>query len=85
MLQNRGRRWDKVARKSVSPAGVIVATVDKPEPHGIEPKTILYVFDDADAKDNGNYLGEFEATAVAGQQVTLTPVSAAATRRSCNG
>lgn len=74
MLQNRGRRWDKVGRKSVSPAGVIVATVDHPEPHGIEPKTILYVFDDAAAKDNGHLLGEFEATAVAGQQVTLTPV-----------
>lgn len=74
ILQNRGRRWDKVARKSVSLAGVVVATVDKPEPHGIEPKTILYVFDDANAKENGNYLGEFEVTAVAGQQVTLTPV-----------
>ena len=74
MLQNRGRRWDHVARKSVSPAGVIAATVEHPDPHGIEPKTILYVFDAADAKDGGQLLGEFEATAVAGQQVTLTPV-----------
>lgn len=74
MLQNRGRRWDKVVRKSVSPAGVITATVEHPEPQGIEAKTILYLFDDVDAKDGGQFLGEFEATAVAGQQVTLTPV-----------
>ncbi len=74
MLQGRGRRWDHVARKSVSPKGVITATVEQPEPHSIEPKTILYVFDAADAKDGGHLLGEFEATAVAGQQVTLTPV-----------
>ncbi len=75
MLQNRGRRWDKVARKSVSPTGVIVATVAQPDPHGIEAKTILYVFDDASAKESGQFLGIFEATAVAGQQVTLTPVA----------
>ncbi len=75
MLQNRGRRWDKVARKSVSPTGVIVATVAQPDPHGIEPKTILYVFDDASAKESGQFLGIFEATAVAGQQITLTPVA----------
>ncbi len=75
MLQNRGRRWDKVARKSVSPTGVIVATVAQPDPHGIEAKTILYVFDGASAKENGQFLGIFEATAVAGQQITLTPVA----------
>ncbi len=74
MLQGRGRVWDKVARKSVSPAGVIVATVDHPDPHGIEPKNVFFVFDDADVKDGGQFLGQFEVTAVNGQQVTLTPV-----------
>ncbi len=75
ILAGRGRVWSPVARKNVAPdTGVITATVEVPDPHGIEPKTILFVFDDVEAKDGGEFLGEFEVTAVNAQEVQMTPV-----------
>jgi hypothetical protein len=74
MLQGRGRLWMQVARKAVSAdTGKITAIVDKPDPSGIEKNMILYVFDDVDVGGGGQFLGEFEVTAVNGQEVQLTP------------
>jgi hypothetical protein len=74
MLAGRGRMWVQVVKKSVAPTGVITAVVEKPDPHGIAPNTIVWVFDDVDAQQGGQFLGQFEASAVNGTQVTLTPV-----------
>jgi hypothetical protein len=75
MLQGRGRRWEQVTRKATAPdTGKITAVVDKPDPSGIEKNMVLYVFDQADAGDGGQFLGEFEVTAVTGQEVQLAPV-----------
>ncbi|HTQ38541.1 MAG TPA: hypothetical protein VMJ32_05910 [Pirellulales bacterium] len=74
MLQGRGRVWAQVTQKAVAPdTGKITAVVDKPDPSGIEKNMVLYVFDDVDAGAGGQFLGEFEVTAVNGQEVQLTP------------
>jgi hypothetical protein len=74
MLQGRGRVWAQVAQKAVAPdTGAITAQIDQPNPAGLEKNMVLYVFDDTDAGSGGQFLGEFEVTAVNGQQVQLTP------------
>ena len=74
MLQGRGRLWAQVTRKAISAdTGKITAVVDKPDPSGIEKNMVLYVFDDVDVGASGQFLGEFEVTAVNGQEVQLTP------------
>jgi hypothetical protein len=74
MLQGRGRVWAQVARKAVAPdTGKITAVVDKPTPSGIEKNMVVYVFDDVAASGGGQFLGEFEVSAVNGPEVQLTP------------
>jgi hypothetical protein len=74
MLQGRGRVWPQVAQKAVAPdTGKITALVNKPDPSGIEKNMLLYVFDDVDVGSGGQFLGEFEVSAVSGQEVQLTP------------
>lgn len=73
MLQGRGRVWSQVTRKAVAADGKITAIVDKPQPSGIEKNMVLYLFDDVDVTNSGQFLGIFEVTAVNGQEVTLTP------------
>jgi hypothetical protein len=74
MLQGRGRVWAQVTRKAVAPdTGKITAIVDKPDPSGIEKNMVLYLFDDVDVGGGGQFLGQFEVTAVNGQEVQLTP------------
>ncbi len=74
MLQGRGRVWAQVTRKGVvADTGVITAVVEKPDPSGLEKNMVLYVFDDVDVGNGGQFLGTFEVTAVNGQEVKLTP------------
>jgi hypothetical protein len=74
-LQGRGRRWDRVERRAVAENGAITAFIEQPEQHGIEANSVLFVFDDLPATDGGQFLGEFEVSAVNGQEVQLSPVS----------
>jgi hypothetical protein len=53
-------------------AATIKVTIDQPNP-GISNKSILYVFEDVPAAQQGRYLGEFKVTAVADKQITLEP------------
>jgi hypothetical protein len=71
IMQGRGRVWQATA--NVQTDGSIAAKVD-PAAHGIAEKTILFAFDRIDASAGAEFLGEYESTKVAGQDVTLTPV-----------
>ncbi|HZZ30167.1 MAG TPA: hypothetical protein VFE46_19370 [Pirellulales bacterium] len=87
MLQGRGRiwgggnesketndaHWAVVARKAIAPDGKITAVVNSPTPSGIEKNMVLYVFDDLPADSAGQFLGQFEVTAVNAQEIQLTP------------
>jgi hypothetical protein len=73
-MQGRGRVWNQVTCAAVAPNGALGVNVVQPIPSGIAEKTILFVFDDQPAAGGGLFLGEFEATKVEGQQVTLSPV-----------
>jgi hypothetical protein len=55
--------------------GEITVTVDDPTPHGIEPKTTLFVFEQADKEKGGKYLGEFTVTTAkdGDKQVKMMP------------
>jgi len=74
LLIDRGRVWYNCSPEQIDPAtgGVRVKT-DLPDPHRIGVNTNLYVFDETDLQDGGRYLGEFEVTDVAQQQVALEP------------
>jgi hypothetical protein len=52
----------------------VKVTIDQPNP-GISNKSILYVFEDVPAAQQGRYLGEFKVTAVSDKdkQITLEP------------
>ena len=50
----------------------IKVSIDQPNP-GIANKSILYVFEDVPAAQQGRFLGEFKVTAVADKQITLEP------------
>jgi hypothetical protein len=60
-MASRGRAWHEAGMVRANPdTGEITATVDDPAPHGIEPHTSLFVFEQS---DKGKYLGEFMVTA----------------------
>ncbi len=70
-LVNRGRAWSDV-RPNVNQDGSATATIDNLTDGEIAAKSVLYAFE-MPAAGAGNYLGEFEVTAVNGQQVSLRP------------
>ena len=62
-LADRGRVWHEANLvRANADTGEITATVDEPSPHGIEPKTTLFVFEQNDKEKGGTYLGEFTVT-----------------------
>jgi preprotein translocase subunit YajC len=73
---DRQRVWYKcdpqVSVNRQTHAATIKVTVDQPNP-GITNKSILYVFEDVPAAQQGRFLGEFKVTAVADKQITLEP------------
>ncbi|HEY2759931.1 MAG TPA: hypothetical protein VGI75_04290 [Pirellulales bacterium] len=73
-LEARGRVWENVVRKGATPDGNLVVTIDKPEPPGIEPKTILTLFEDTPLGQEGQLLGQFEVVNTNGKDVQLAPV-----------
>lgn len=79
VLVDRQRAWFhcepkiKVGREEGT--AEVTLTVDQPEPHGIASKTVLYAFEEADARKKGQYLGEYIATNSDDKKVTLVPTS----------
>lgn len=76
----RGQVW-----RDVMPAGfdaetaTLRATVESPQPSGIEADTILFLFEQGepalpDPSQGAQYLGEFRVTGVVQQEVTLEPM-----------
>jgi len=71
---NRGRAWEQTEPQRPDPqTGQVVVGVPMPDPHGISDQMVLYVFEQADGRENPDYLGEFKVTAVAEGQVQLSP------------
>ena len=63
-LADRGRVWHEASLvRANADTGEISATVDDPTPHGIDPKTTLFVFEQTEKAKGGRYLGEFTVTA----------------------
>ncbi|MCE5268096.1 MAG: hypothetical protein LLG00_09445 [Planctomycetaceae bacterium] len=58
----------------------IALTVDKPSPHGIAARTVVYAFEDSNDRRRGQYLGEFVVEKVAGKQLSLRPAVGMTTR-----
>ena len=74
LLIDRGRVWYKCSPEQTDPrTGQVAVKTDLPDPHKISANTILYVFEEADIKDKGRYLGEFKVTDVAERRIDLKP------------
>ena len=69
----RGRVWT-ATRGQVTPAGEVSVTIDKPDPHEIKDKAILYAFEAKPAEEGGAYLGQFKVTGISGKTLALAPV-----------
>ena len=76
----RGKAWRKVAPAGFDlQTGALRVNVESPQPSGIEPDTILFVFEEGepalpDPTRGPQYLGEFRVVDVAGPQVTLESI-----------
>ncbi|HEV2968876.1 MAG TPA: hypothetical protein VGY55_02730 [Pirellulales bacterium] len=74
-MAERGRMWPDALKDKVNPAdGTLVASFEQPPP-GLEPKAIVFVFEQNDKEKGGQYLGEFSVVKVEGKQVTAAPAS----------
>jgi hypothetical protein len=76
----RGKVWRRVAPAGFDPQrAALRVAVESPQPSGIEPDTILFVFEEGaptlpDPTRGPQYLGEFRVVEVAGPQVTLESI-----------
>lgn len=71
-LVNRGGLWRNCVFQRREGNEISVG-VEKPDPHGIAPESILLVFDEASMPEGGCFLGEFKVKGVDKNQVTLEP------------
>lgn len=70
-MVDRGRVWKNCVPQKVDAAtGQSQVAVEFPDPHRIQDKSIIYIFEEGDA---GHYLGEFKVDGVAEKQITLSP------------
>ena len=77
LLIDRGRVWFNCAPQGAdAQTGQVRVATDLPDPHGIEESAVLYVFEEADVEQEGQYIGQFKVTAVAEKQVSLEPMLA---------
>jgi len=71
---DRGRVWENCdPQQPDAQSGQVVVNTDLPDPHGITPKMVLYVFEEGAGQREPQYLGEFKVTDVAERQVQLEP------------
>jgi len=76
VLVDRGRVWYHCRPGKFDPkTGAGSVTTDLPTPHKITDKMVLAVFEEADFKDGGRYLGQFTVVGVdeANNQVAIQP------------
>ncbi|MEX2558840.1 MAG: hypothetical protein WD403_02945, partial [Pirellulales bacterium] len=74
LLVDRGRVWYGAnPQEVVAQTGESVVLVNEPDPHQINSKSVLYVFEQTLVDRPGAYLGEFEVTGVSDKQIQLKP------------
>ncbi len=78
LLVDRRRAWFNCPARvnrldKVEGTAEITLTIDKPSPHGIALKTVLYAFENASERQKGRYLGEFVVSKAGDKQITLEP------------
>jgi hypothetical protein len=79
--RRRGRVWRNVTPAGVDPkTGNVKVTITAPTPAGIKGNSVVYLFEEGPPQQAGPggprspmFLGEFNVTQAAGQNVTLTP------------
>ena len=73
LVVDRGRVWT-ASRGQVTPTGDVTVTIEKPDPHEIKDKAILYAFELKPVEDGGTYIGQFKVNKVTGKLLELGPV-----------
>ena len=73
-VDRRGRAWHRCVPANIDrQTGSVALNVVEPNPHGITAKMFVYVMSEAEVKDGGRYLGEFQVGQVADQKIQLDP------------
>ena len=73
----RGRVWyGAVPGQPDQKTGEVMVSIDTPDPHQITKDMTLYVFEEEQAKDGGQYIGQFKVDSVAEaeKRVALKPI-----------
>lgn len=74
LIVSRGQAWFDVKPEKIAADGSAVeVSIDAPEPHGVPPQSIVFVFEADPTSDGAAYLGEFVATDVVDKTVKLKP------------
>jgi hypothetical protein len=77
LIVRRGQAWFDVKPVSIAKdgSGAVTVEIGAPEPHGMVPQSVVYVFEVRPIGEGGSYLGEFKVTeAPAGsKEVQLVP------------
>jgi len=82
LLVDRGRVWHDCRPQRVSvvkdpqtgeDSVEVAVTTDSPDPHGIDVKTVLFIFEQKKIEDGGAYLGQFTVTAAPPKNLQLQP------------
>lgn len=72
LIVRRGLAWFDVKPEKLAKDGSsIEVSVESPEPHGIMPQSIVYVFEADPIGEGGSYLGEFKVTGAPADSKTV--------------
>ena len=73
LLVDRGRVWKNcIAQRVDQTTGQCAVAVESPDPHRIQDKSVVYIFEEGDSS-MFRYLGEFKVAAIADKLITLEP------------
>jgi hypothetical protein len=74
LVSARGQVWRDIEKVTADPQSGQVTIDMTNKDHGLAEKTIVFLFESAPAAEGGDYLGEYQVSAVQGEKtVVLTP------------
>jgi hypothetical protein len=73
ILRDRGEVWRGVTPDKIDEKGAVELSTKEPDPNGIVPKMVLFIFEEAPASNQGHFLGEFKVGEASGKTVKLEP------------
>lgn len=78
LMTGRGKVWRGCTVKTVSPTLDLLIEVPLPDPHQIQDKMVVYLFEESEP---GNFWGEYKVTGLGEKSVQLSPTTLPPTKK----